>query len=55
MYDVLRSGGSLLELGCGVAGRVLVMLQAIPAMQAVGIELSADLAAVAVRRRRSWD
>ena len=33
MYDVLRSGGSLLELGCGVAGRVLVMLQAIPAMQ----------------------
>jgi len=50
MYDVLRSGGSLLELGCGVAGRVLVMLQAIPAMQAVGIELSADLAAVAVSR-----
>ena len=50
MYDVLRSGGSLLELGCGVAGRVLVMLQAIPGMQAVGIELSADLAAVAVSR-----
>jgi SAM-dependent methyltransferase len=50
MYDVLRSGGSLLELGCGVAGRVLVMLQALPGMRAVGIELSDDLAAVAVSR-----
>jgi SAM-dependent methyltransferase len=52
-YDVLRSGGSLLELGCGVAGRVLVMLQAIPEMTAVGIELSPDLAAEAVRRREA--
>jgi SAM-dependent methyltransferase len=49
-YDVLRSGGSLLELGCGVAGRVLSMLRALPDMQAVGIELSEDLAAEATRR-----
>jgi hypothetical protein len=49
-FDVLRDGGSLLELGCGVAGRVLVMLQALPGMTAVGIELSADLAEEAGRR-----
>ena len=49
-YDVLRSGGSLLELGCGVAGRVLAMLQALPGMRAVGVELSDDLAAEATRR-----
>jgi SAM-dependent methyltransferase len=49
-YDVLRTGGNLLELGCGVAGRVLAMLQALPGMTAVGIELSEDLAAEARRR-----
>jgi hypothetical protein len=49
-YDVLRSGGRLLELGCGVAGRALVMLQALPSMRAVGVEVSADLAGVATRR-----
>ena len=49
-YEVLRSGGTLLELGCGVAGRVLAMLQAIPGMRAVGVELSDDLAAEALRR-----
>jgi SAM-dependent methyltransferase len=49
-YDVLGSGGSLLELGCGVAGRVLSMLQALPEMRAVGIELAEDLAAVAASR-----
>ena len=41
---------TLLELGCGVAGRVLAMLQAMPGMRAVGVELSDDLAAEAVRR-----
>jgi SAM-dependent methyltransferase len=46
----LLAGGRLLELGCGVAGRVLTMLQALPAMSAVGVELSEDLAAEAVRR-----
>jgi hypothetical protein len=49
-YDVLASGGTLLELGCGVAGRVLAMLQALPGMSAVGIELSDDLAGEAARR-----
>lgn len=49
---VLADGGSLLELGCGVAGRVLTMLQALPAMRAVGVELSDDLAAEAQRRAR---
>jgi hypothetical protein len=49
-YDVLRAGGRLLELGCGVAGRVLAMLQALPGMRAVGIELSEDLATEAARR-----
>lgn len=46
----LASGGLLLELGCGVAGRVLTMLQALPQMRAVGVELSDDLAAEARRR-----
>ena len=46
----LVAGGRLLELGCGVAGRVLTMLQALPRMSAVGVELSEDLAAEARRR-----
>ena len=46
----LAAGGLLLELGCGVAGRVLTMLQALPGMRAVGVELSADLAEEASRR-----
>lgn len=46
----LVAGGRLLELGCGVAGRVLTMLQALPEMRAVGVELSEDLAAEAQRR-----
>jgi len=46
----LAAGGRLLELGCGVAGRVLTMLQALPGMSAVGVELSVDLAAEARRR-----
>jgi SAM-dependent methyltransferase len=46
----LATGGTLLELGCGVAGRVLTMLQALPRMRAVGVELSEDLAEEARRR-----
>ncbi|MGO4256019.1 SAM-dependent methyltransferase [Marmoricola sp. RAF53] len=43
-------GGRLLELGCGVAGRVLTTLRAAPALTAVGVELSEDLADEARRR-----
>ena len=39
-----------LELGCGVAGRILCALQAFPSMTAVGVELDPDLAAEARRR-----
>jgi hypothetical protein len=46
----MTSGGRLLELGCGVAGRVLTTLRAMPSLTAVGIELSPDLAAEAQRR-----
>jgi hypothetical protein len=46
----LVAGGRLLELGCGVAGRALTMLQALPTMTAVGVELSDDLADEARRR-----
>jgi hypothetical protein len=46
----LAAGGVLLELGCGVAGRLLTMLQALPAMRAVGVELAEDLATEARRR-----
>lgn len=46
----MTSGGRLLELGCGVAGRVLTTLRAMPALSAVGVELSPDLAAEAHRR-----
>lgn len=39
-----------LELGCGVAGNTLSMLQAFPQLTAVGVELSDDLADEAQRR-----
>ncbi len=48
--DLLEPGCRLLELGCGVAGRILTMLRAVPTLTAVGVELSPDLAAEAVRR-----
>jgi SAM-dependent methyltransferase len=47
---VLLAGGTQLELGCGVAGRILTMLQAVPAMHAIGVEISPDLAAIAGER-----
>jgi SAM-dependent methyltransferase len=46
----LIAGGTQLELGCGVAGRILTLLQAIPAMHAIGVEISPDLAAIARER-----
>ena len=46
----LIGGGTQLELGCGVAGRILTLLQAIPAMHAIGVEISPDLAAIARER-----
>ena len=48
--EVLTRGGTHLELGCGVAGRILTTLQAVPAMRAIGVEISPDLAAVAQER-----
>lgn len=46
----MAEGGRLLELGCGVAGRVLTTLRAMPQLTAVGVELTEDLAAEARRR-----
>jgi SAM-dependent methyltransferase len=46
----MLAGGRLLELGCGVAGRILTVLRGIPDLRAVGVELSPDLAAEARRR-----
>ena len=46
----MTHGGRLLELGCGVAGRVLTTLRAMPQLRAVGVELSPDLAGEARRR-----
>jgi SAM-dependent methyltransferase len=46
----MLDGGRLLELGCGLAGRVLTTLRAAPSLVAVGVELSEDLAAAARQR-----
>lgn len=46
----MQAGADYLELGCGVAGRMLTLLRAFPALRGVGVELSADLAAEARRR-----
>lgn len=46
----LHDGDRHLELGCGVAGRILSVLQAFPTLTAVGVELAPDLAAEAERR-----
>ena len=46
-HEALTRGGTHLELGCGVAGRILTTLQAVPEMRAIGLEISPDLAAVA--------
>lgn len=46
----MLEGGRLLELGCGLAGRVLTTLRAAPSLVAVGVELSEDLAEAARQR-----
>ena len=46
----LHDGDRHLELGCGVAGRILCVLQAFPTLTAVGVEQAPDLAAEAERR-----
>jgi hypothetical protein len=48
----MADGGRLLEFGCGVAGRVLTTLRAMPRLSAVGVELSPVLAEEATRRAR---
>lgn len=50
VFERLRAGGHHLELGCGLAGRILCLLQAHPTMTAVAVELSSDLAAAARQR-----
>lgn len=49
-FESLRVGGTALELGCGVAGRILTALQGMPRARAVGVELEPDLADEARRR-----
>jgi len=45
-------GGRYLELGCGIAGRMLTLLQAMPMLRAVGVELDSHLAEHARRRAK---
>lgn len=49
-WSSMSEGGRHLELGCGLAGRLLTILQAMPDLRAVGVELDPDLAAEARRR-----
>jgi len=44
LVEALEAGGSLLELGCGVASRLTATLLAFPAATAVGVELDSGLA-----------
>ncbi|GAA3645168.1 hypothetical protein GCM10022237_00740 [Nocardioides ginsengisoli] len=46
----MADGARYLELGCGVAGRLLTLLQAEPTLRAVGVELDPHLAEEARRR-----
>ncbi len=50
VHERLTAGARHLELGCGLAGRILCLLQAHPQMTAVGVELAPDLAREAQRR-----
>ncbi|GAB2847757.1 hypothetical protein GCM10027024_24080 [Microbacterium insulae] len=43
-FAPMHAGGRYLELGCGIAGRMLTMLQAMPRLHAVGVELDPVLA-----------
>lgn len=47
VLELFEAGGTYLELGCGAAGSMTAALQEFPQTSAVGVELSADLVAVA--------
>jgi SAM-dependent methyltransferase len=47
VLELFEAGGTYLELGCGAAGAMTAALQEFPQLSAVGVELSADLVAVA--------
>jgi SAM-dependent methyltransferase len=47
---LFEAGGVYLELGCGAAGAMTAVLQDFPHLSGVGVELSADLVAVARER-----
>ncbi|MEZ4862708.1 MAG: class I SAM-dependent methyltransferase [Caldilineaceae bacterium] len=51
--QIFSEGGHCLELGCGVASALLSYLQVHPKLTAVGVELAADL--VAMARQRALD
>jgi len=48
--QIFSGGGHCLELGCGVASALLSYLQVHPKLTAVGVELAADLVALAQQR-----
>ncbi len=49
-WAAMTTGGRYLELGCGIAGRMLTMVRAMPNLYATGVELDPDLAQQARRR-----
>lgn len=51
--QIFAAGGHCLELGCGAASALLSYLQVHPKLTAVGVELAADL--VALARQRALD
>ena len=51
--QIFAAGGHCLELGCGAASALLSYLQIHPKLTAVGVELAADL--VALARQRALD
>jgi SAM-dependent methyltransferase len=50
IHELFSAGARYLELGCGVAGALLSLLQAYPKVTAVGVELAQDLLEEAQRR-----
>ncbi|MFI5843771.1 SAM-dependent methyltransferase [Catenuloplanes sp. NPDC051500] len=53
VHDLLRGGARYLELGCGLSGAVLSLLQLYPKVTAVGVDLAADLVARARSQAQS--
>lgn len=50
LHSLLANGGRYVELGCGLAGGLLCLLQAYPSVTAVGVDLASDLLEEAQRR-----